>query len=76
MTWAADLFELFEGLEFLEQSYEQMLDDRFTDEVTLIEASEGRMLIDDFLVPGRDLREGLGESVTLSLKAAHVSSAN
>jgi hypothetical protein len=47
MTWASDLFELFEGLEFLEQSYEQMLDDRFTDEVRLIDASESRMLIDE-----------------------------
>jgi hypothetical protein len=47
MTWAADLFELFEGLEFLEQSYEQMLDDRFTEEVRLIDASESRMLIDE-----------------------------
>jgi hypothetical protein len=47
MTWAADLFELFEGLEFLEQSYEQMLNDRFTEEVRLIDASESRMLIDE-----------------------------
>ena len=47
MTWASDLFELFEGLEFLEQSYEQMLDDRFTEEVRLIDASESRMLIDE-----------------------------
>ncbi|MGD0817131.1 MAG: hypothetical protein ABR986_01880 [Methanomassiliicoccales archaeon] len=47
MTWASDLFELFEGLEFLEQSYEQMLDDRFTDEVRLLNASESRMLIDE-----------------------------
>jgi hypothetical protein len=47
MTWASDLFELLEGLEFLEQSYEQMLDDRFTDEVRLTDASESRMLIDE-----------------------------
>ncbi len=47
MTWASDLFELSEGLEFLEQSYEQMLDDRFTEEVRLIDATEGRMLIDE-----------------------------
>ena len=47
MTWASDLFELFEGLEFLEQSYEQMLDDRFTEEVRLIDACESRMLIDE-----------------------------
>jgi len=47
MTWASDLFELFEGLEFLEQSYEQMLNDRFTAEVALIDASESRMLIDE-----------------------------
>ena len=47
MTWASDLFELFEGMEFLEQSYEQMLDDRYTDEVRLINASEARMLIDE-----------------------------
>jgi hypothetical protein len=47
MTWASDLFELFEGLEFLELSYEQMLDDRYTAEVELIEASESRMLIDE-----------------------------
>lgn len=47
MTWAADLFELFEGLEFLERSYEQMLDDRFTEEVRLIDATESRMLIDE-----------------------------
>jgi hypothetical protein len=47
MTWASDLFELFEGLEFLEPSYEQMLNDRFTAEVALIDACEGRMLIDE-----------------------------
>jgi hypothetical protein len=47
MTWASDLFELFEGMEFLEQCYEQMLDDRFTEEIGLIDASEGRMLIDE-----------------------------
>jgi hypothetical protein len=47
MTWASDLFELFEGLEFLEASYEQMVDDRFTAEIGLIDASEGRMLIDE-----------------------------
>ena len=47
MTWASDLFELFDGLEFLEQSFEQMLDDRFTEEIRLIDASEGRLLIDE-----------------------------
>ncbi len=47
MSWASDLFELFEDVEFLEQSYEQMLDDRFTEEVRLIDASESRMLIDE-----------------------------
>lgn len=34
-------------MEFLEQSYEQMLDDRFTEEVRLIDATESRMLIDE-----------------------------
>jgi hypothetical protein len=47
MTWASDLFEINEGLEFLESSYEQMLEDRFTAEVGLIEASESRLLIDE-----------------------------
>jgi hypothetical protein len=47
MTWASDLFELFDGMDFLEQSYEQMLDDRFTEEVRLIDATESRMLIDE-----------------------------
>ncbi len=47
MSWASDLFELSEGVEFLEQSYEQMLDDRFTEEVRLIDASDSRMLIDE-----------------------------
>ena len=36
MTWASDLFEINESLEFLELSYEQMLEDRFTAEVGLI----------------------------------------
>jgi hypothetical protein len=47
MTWASDLFELFEGMEFLEQSFEQMLNDRYTEEIRLIDATEGRMLIDE-----------------------------
>jgi hypothetical protein len=47
MSWASDLFELYEGVEFLERSYEQMLDDRFTAEIGLIEATESRMLIDE-----------------------------
>ncbi len=34
-------------MDFLEQSYEQMIDDRFTEEIRLIDASESRMLIDE-----------------------------